>query len=204
MVVDKHCIGGIPGNRTTLIILPIVAAHGMLMPKTSSRAITSPAGTADTMEVLARVELDPARLAPADEVLISVERPLAMDSPAQMVASILSKKLAAGSTHLPIDIPFGPTAKVRRHRDAFNLRKLFEHVGDRLGLHIEVALTDGRQRWVAGSARYWRPATSWWCSATPPPLRWICASAPCGSPGASWSSIPTSVVARVTPLPAIS
>ncbi len=164
LVVDKHCIGGIPGNRTTLIILPIVAAHGMLMPKTSSRAITSPAGTADTMEVLARVELDPARLrdivrrergclawggtarlAPADEVLISVERPLAMDSPAQMVASILSKKLAAGSTHLLIDIPFGPTAKVRRHRDALNLRKLFEYVGDRLGLHIEVALTDGRQ-----------------------------------------------------------
>ena len=164
LVVDKHCIGGIPGNRTTMVILPIVVAHGMLMPKTSSRAITSPSGTADTMEVLARVELDPerlhdivrrergclawggtARLAPADDVLISVERPLAMDSPGQMVASILSKKLAAGSTHLLIDIPVGPTAKVRRRGDALTLRKLFEFVGDRLGLHIEVALTDGRE-----------------------------------------------------------
>ncbi|MEZ5984115.1 MAG: hypothetical protein R3C54_17600 [Parvularculaceae bacterium] len=57
MVVDKHCIGGIPGNRTSMIVAPIVAAHGLYMPKTSSRAITSPAGTADTMEVLARVDL---------------------------------------------------------------------------------------------------------------------------------------------------
>jgi thymidine phosphorylase len=57
LVVDKHCIGGIPGNRTSMLVIPIVAAHGLLCPKTSSRAITSPAGTADTMEVLARVEL---------------------------------------------------------------------------------------------------------------------------------------------------
>jgi thymidine phosphorylase len=62
VVVDKHCIGGIPGNRTSMLVVPIVTAHGMLCPKTSSRAITSPAGTADTMEVLARVELPFERL----------------------------------------------------------------------------------------------------------------------------------------------
>jgi thymidine phosphorylase len=164
LVADKHCIGGVPGNRTTMIVMPIVAAHGMLIPKTSSRAITSPAGTADTMEVLARVDLEPgrlrqivrrergclawggtARLAPADDVLISVERPLSLDSPGQLVASILAKKLAAGSTHLLIDIPVGPTAKVRRYSDALRLRKLFEYVGDSLGLHLEVLLTDGSQ-----------------------------------------------------------
>lgn len=164
LVADKHCIGGVPGNRTTLIVMPIVAAHGLLIPKTSSRAITSPAGTADTMEVLARVDLSPdqlhdivrrergclawggtARLAPADDVLISVERPLSLDSPGQMVASILAKKLAAGSTHLLIDIPVGPTAKVRHHQDALRLRKLFEYVGDSLGLHLEVVITDGSQ-----------------------------------------------------------
>ncbi|HIP53096.1 MAG TPA: thymidine phosphorylase family protein, partial [Chromatiales bacterium] len=164
LVADKHCIGGIPGNRTTMLIVPIVAAHGLLMPKTSSRAITSPAGTADTMEVLAEVNLKPgrmhdivrhqrgclawggtARLAPVDDILISVERPLSMDSPSQMVASILSKKMAAGATHLLIDIPLGPTAKVRDYRAALTLRKLFEFVGDRLGLHLEVMLTDGRQ-----------------------------------------------------------
>lgn len=164
LVVDKHCIGGIPGNRTTMLIVPIVAAHGMLIPKTSSRAITSPAGTADTMEVLADVNLEPAemqrlvqqqrgflawggraRLAPVDDILISVERPLALDSTGQMIASILSKKLAAGSTHLLIDIPVGPTAKVHTYKEALKLRKLFEYVGDRTGIQLEVVITDGRQ-----------------------------------------------------------
>jgi thymidine phosphorylase len=164
LVADKHCIGGIPGNRTTMLIVPIVAAHGMFIPKTSSRAITSPAGTADTMEILAEVELSPdrfhqvvrrlrgciawggtSRLAPVDDILISVERPLALDSPGQMVASILSKKLAAGATHLLIDIPMGPTAKVRNQHEALRLRKLFEYVGDRIGLRTEVIITEAMQ-----------------------------------------------------------
>ncbi|MFZ0487426.1 MAG: thymidine phosphorylase family protein [Arenicellales bacterium] len=164
LVVDKHCIGGIPGNRTSMLVVPIVAAHGMLIPKTSSRAITSPAGTADTMEVLARVELTPqelhkivrsergclawggtSQLAPVDDILISVERPLGIDAMGQMVASILAKKLAAGSTHLLVDIPVGPTAKIRRQSAALQLRKLFEYVGDRIGITLEVMVTDGRQ-----------------------------------------------------------
>lgn len=164
LVADKHCIGGVPGNRTSMLVVPIVAAHGMLIPKTSSRAITSPAGTADTMEILAEVNLSPAklhelvrkhrgclawggtaRLAPVDDILISVERPLGIDSQGQMVASILSKKLAAGSTHLLIDIPVGPTAKVRHMRQALALRKLFEFVGDQLNIHLEVIITNGKQ-----------------------------------------------------------
>ena len=164
LVVDKHCIGGIPGNRTSMLVVPIVAAHGLLCPKTSSRAITSPAGTADTMEVLARVELPlaemhnivreyrgclvwggTAQLSPADDVLISVERPLSIDSPGQMVASILSKKIAAGSTHLLLDIPIGPTAKVRSVPEAQRLRRLFEYVARRLGLVLDVVITDGSQ-----------------------------------------------------------
>lgn len=164
LVADKHCIGGIPGNRTSMLIVPIVAAHGMLIPKTSSRAITSPAGTADTMEVLAKIDLLPevldrlirlergclawggtTRLAPVDDILISVERPLGIDSQGQLVASILSKKLAAGATHLLLDIPVGPSAKVRHMRDAMRLRKLFEYVGDRMSLHLEAVITDGRQ-----------------------------------------------------------
>lgn len=164
LVADKHCIGGIPGNRTSMLVVPIVAAHGMLIPKTSSRAITSPAGTSDTMEVLANVKLDlkklhdivrkhraclawggTAHLSPADDIMIAVERPLGIDSLGQMVASILSKKLSAGSTHLLIDIPVGPTAKVRHMRQAQRLRKLFEFVGDQLGIHLEVIITDGRQ-----------------------------------------------------------
>ncbi len=163
-VVDKHCIGGIPGNRTSMLVVPIVAAHGMLIPKTSSRAITSPAGTADTMEVFAEVDLDfdrlseiarrlrgclawggTADLSPADDVLITVERPLAIDSPGQMVASILSKKLAAGSTHMVLDIPVGATAKVRSMPEAQRLKKLFDYVARQVGLTLEVVITDGRQ-----------------------------------------------------------
>ena len=164
MVVDKHCIGGIPGNRTSMIVVPIVAAHGLTIPKTSSRAITSPAGTADTMEVLARVDLGSdemheivaaesgclvwgghANLSPADDVLISVERPLAIDTPEQMVASILSKKLAAGSTHLILDLPVGPTAKLRDRERFVRLRKLFEYVADQVGISAIVVATDGSQ-----------------------------------------------------------
>ncbi|SEM50724.1 thymidine phosphorylase family protein [Bradyrhizobium sp. OK095] len=164
VVVDKHCIGGIPGNRTSMIVVPIVAAHGLPIPKTSSRAITSPAGTADTMEVLARVNVGidemkaivsacngcliwggHVNLSPADDVLISVERPLSLDTREQMVASIMSKKIAAGSTHLLIDIPVGPTAKVTGAVEAMRLRKLFEFVGDRFGRTVEVITTDGSQ-----------------------------------------------------------
>ncbi|MFA5630228.1 MAG: thymidine phosphorylase family protein [Porticoccaceae bacterium] len=169
LVVDKHCIGGIPGNRTSMVIVPIVAAYGLLCPKSSSRAITSPSGTADTMEVLAEVDLPverlhqivreqrgcltwggTAKLAPADDILISVERPLAIDSVSQMVASILSKKRACGSTHLLIDIPCGPHAKARSMKEAMRLRKLFEYVGDHIGLQVEVVITDGRQPIGAG------------------------------------------------------
>ena len=163
-IVDKHCVGGVPGNRTSMIVVPIVVAHGLPIPKTSSRAITSPAGTADTMEVLANVDVGVDRmqdmvrdiggclvwgghvnLSPADDVLISVERPLSIDTPEQLVASILSKKLAAGSTHLLIDIPVGPSAKFRSQSDAIRLRKLFEYVGRQVGLVIDVTITDGSQ-----------------------------------------------------------
>lgn len=163
-VVDKHCIGGIPGNRTSMLVVPIVAAHGLLCPKTSSRAITSPSGTADTMEVLANVDLPfdvlgeivrthrgclawggTSELSPADDVLISVERPLSVDSPGQMVASILSKKVAAGSSHLLLDLPVGPHAKVRSMPEARQLRRLFEFVAGRMGLTLDVVITDGSQ-----------------------------------------------------------
>jgi len=162
LVLDKHCVGGLPGNRTTPIIVAIVAACGLRIPKTSSRAITSPAGTADTMETLAPVELDvPAmrrvvertggcivwggavRLSPADDVLIRVERPLDLDSQGQLVASILSKKAAAGATHVLIDMPVGPTAKVRSPHAAHQLAHLLRHAAQALGLKLQVVQTDG-------------------------------------------------------------
>ncbi|MFH0898831.1 MAG: thymidine phosphorylase family protein [bacterium] len=164
IVVDKHSVGGLPGNRTTPIVVAIVAAYGLTIPKTSSRAITSPAGTADTMEVLTRVELSVAEmkkvvekehgcivwggavsLSPADDIIIGVERALSLDSEAQLVASILSKKIAAGSTHIAIDIPIGPTAKVRSQETAFKIKNYFEKIGAGLGLTIKVVFGNGTQ-----------------------------------------------------------
>lgn len=164
IVVDKHCVGGLPGNRTTPIVVSIVAAAGLTIPKTSSRAITSPAGTADTVETITNVELDikkikkvvakengcfvwggSVKLSPADDVLIRVERALDVDSEGQMIASVLSKKAAAGSTHVVIDIPIGKTAKVRSINDAEKLKKYFKEVGKAIGLKVKVLLTDGSQ-----------------------------------------------------------
>ena len=163
-VLDKHCVGGLPGNRVSPILVAIVAAAGYRIPKTSSRAITSPAGTADTMEVMAPVALDlPAmrrvveaeggcivwggsvRLSPADDVLIRIERPLDFDSDGQLVASILSKKVAAGSTHILIDLPVGPTAKVRSPEAAISLKARLLATAEALGLQARVLQTDGSQ-----------------------------------------------------------
>ncbi len=164
MVFDKHCIGGLPGNRTTPIVVSIIAAAGLTIPKTSSRAITSPAGTADTMETMTTVDLNldqikqvieqtggclawggAVKLSPADDLLIGVEKSLDIDSEGQMVASVLSKKAAAGSTHIVIDIPVGPTAKVRSQEEALRLQYYFKAVSDVIGFKTEILITDGTQ-----------------------------------------------------------
>lgn len=164
MVIDKHCVGGLPGNRTTPIVVAILAASGLTMPKTSSRAITSPAGTADTMETMTEVSLTleqmkqvvkdqgaclawggSVRLSPSDDILIQVERALDIDSEGQLIASVLSKKIAAGATHVLIDIPVGPTAKVRSKEAADKLADSFRVVAEKLGLIIKILYTDGSQ-----------------------------------------------------------
>jgi len=164
VVVDKHCIGGLPGNRTTPIIVSIVTALGLTMPKTSSRAITSPAGTADTMEVMAPVALlmsqieqvvlqeggciawgGTAQLSPADDILIRIEKALDIDSEGQLIASVLSKKVAAGSSHVIIDMPVGPTAKLRNTKAAEELQAEMQRVAKAIGLKLKVIITDGSQ-----------------------------------------------------------
>lgn len=163
-IVDKHCIGGLPGNRTTPIIVSIVSALGLTMPKTSSRAITSPAGTADTMEVMAPVVLTmqqikkvvekeggciawggAARLSPADDILIKVEKALDIDSEGQLIASVLSKKVSAGSEYVIIDMPVGETAKLRSIEAANLLKVQMEKVAHTIGLKLKVIITDGSQ-----------------------------------------------------------
>lgn len=164
MTVDKHCVGGLSGNRTTPIVVAIVAAYGLYIPKTSSRAITSPAGTADTMEVFTNVTLDiptikkiveqehgcvvwgnAIGISPADDLMIRIERTANLDNMGQMVASILSKKIAIGSTHVVIDIPVGTTAKIRSFVQAEQLKQLLFFIASQFNIKVKIIFTDGSQ-----------------------------------------------------------
>lgn len=163
IIADKHSIGGIPGNRTTPLVVAICAAAGITMPKTSSRAITSAAGTADTIEVLAKVDFSAKELkkivdktgaclawggslglAPADDKLIQVEKLLNIDPEPQLLASILAKKVSVGSKYVLIDIPYGAGAKVTS-RQASALEKKFKILAHMLGIKLEVIRTNGNQ-----------------------------------------------------------
>lgn len=162
--VDKHCIGGVPGNRTTPLVVSLVAAAGYKIPKTSSRAITSPAGTADTMEVLMNVELPANRikevveetngciawgggvnLAPADDEFIRVRESLALDPLEQVLASVLAKKKSVGSDYVLIDIPVGRGAKIVEKEKASDLARHFQDLGDNLDMEIITMISDGSQ-----------------------------------------------------------
>lgn len=164
VVVDKHCVGGLPGNRTTPIVVSIAAANGLVMPKASSRAITSPAGTADTMATLTPVDLDldtlrrvvdaeggclvwsgSMHLSPADDIFVRIERELDIDTEGQLIASVLSKKIAAGATHVVIDIPVGATAKIRSQKAAHQLARRLSATAAHFGLAVRCLLTDGSQ-----------------------------------------------------------
>ena len=164
IVVDKHCIGGIPGNRTTPPAIAIVAEYGLRIPKTSSRAITSPAGTADVMEVMTNIMVPTKDLKKivdkvngclvwggavdlnqSDDIIIGVKKELDLDSRGQMLASIMSKKVAAGSTHILIDVPYGSTAKTKTLETANSLKNDFEKLGKKLGVKVVVNISDGSQ-----------------------------------------------------------
>ncbi len=162
-IVDKHSVGGVPGNRTTPIVVSICAAAGLTVPKSSSRAITSPAGTADVIETIADVEFSmkdlkkiikktgacmvwggSLKIVPADNKIIKIEKILNIDPEAQLIASIMSKKLAVGSKYILIDIPYGKTAKVIKKR-AMILKKKFDYLGKYFHKKLKCLLTDGSQ-----------------------------------------------------------
>ena len=162
-VVDKHCIGGVAGNRTTPIVVSICASAGLKIPKTSSRAITSAAGTADVIEVIAKIDFSIKELkkilsktnacfvwggalglAPVDDKIIKVERIVKIDSTAQLLASILSKKISVDSKYVLIDIPYGPSAKVTKGK-AQKLKLKFLNLSKKFDLKLDVILTDGSE-----------------------------------------------------------
>jgi len=162
--VDKHSIGGVPGNKVSLLIVPIIAATGLKIPKTSSRSITT-IGTADTMEVLAPVDLrleevievvnktngclvwgGALDIAPADDLFIKkVESVLSIDPISQMLASIMAKKVAMGVRYLVVDIPQGKGTKAETMDKALELAHMFVSLGRKLGVQIEAAITYGDQ-----------------------------------------------------------
>lgn len=164
IVADKHSIGGLAGTRTTMILVPIVAAAGFKIPKTSSRAITTPSGTADTMEVLAPVNFVPSQMekivqkvggcivwgghlgmAPADDVIIQVEQPLAFESFDKIIISIMAKKLASDANHIVIDIPVGPTMKITHIKDAEVAARKFSYLAKRFKMRIDLDINETRE-----------------------------------------------------------
>ncbi len=160
IVADKHSIGGLAGNRTSMIVIPIVASLGITIPKTSSRAITSPAGTADTMEVLAKVTFSTQRikqmvhknraclvwggglnLAPADDKILNVSYSISMEPLDKAVVSIMAKKVAAGVTHLIIDMPVGKSTKIPDTKTANYLESKFLYIAKRFNIKTKVIRT---------------------------------------------------------------
>lgn len=163
-VVDKHSVGGLAGNRTTMVAIPIIASLGLLIPKTSSRAITSPSGTADTMEVLAPVTFKADRvraivqaaggcliwggglsIAPADDLIIRVSRPLSLEPYDKMIVSILAKKVAMGVRYLLVDLPYGPGTKVPNLAVGRSIEQRFRSVGRAFDMQVRVKFDAARQ-----------------------------------------------------------
>ena len=162
IIMDKHCIGGVAANRTTAVVVAIIAAAGYMIPKTSSRSITSAAGTADTIEYLCNVNMTGDRLkevvhktkgclawggalnlAPADDKIIRVESPISLDPTGQLIASVLAKKKSVSANHVLIDIPVGRGAKIEDIREAKKLKKKFQKIGRLLKMKMRVIITDG-------------------------------------------------------------
>ncbi len=169
IVADKHCMGGVPGNETTMIMIPLLASLGIKMPKSFSKAITTPAATGECVSVLMDISFSKKEiealikknnaclirggglsLAPADEKLIKVAYPLSMQSYSRTVVSIMAKKYAMGITHLLLDLPVGPTAKIPDMKTAKWLKKKYEYVGKKLGMKVHVEITDALEPIGAG------------------------------------------------------
>ncbi len=169
VVADKHCMGGVPGNETTMIMIPLLASLGIKMPKTFSKSITTPAATWECVDVLMDISFNKQEienlvkkencclvrwwwldLAPADEKLIKVAYPLSMQSFSRTVVSIMAKKYAMWINHSLIDIPVWPTAKVSNKKTALWLKKKYEYIWKKLWMKMIVEITDAKEPIWAG------------------------------------------------------
>ena len=177
IVAGKYCIWWVPGNETTMIVIPILASLWITMPKTFSKAITSPAATGECVNVLMDIEFDKQEvirltdkvwaclvwneklnLAPVNDRIIKVSSPLGMEPYARMISSIMAKNYAMWINHCLIDIPMWPTAKVVTMKDAKRVAKRFRDIWEYLWIKMDVQVTDwsepiGRWIWACLQAR---------------------------------------------------
>ncbi len=164
MVVDQHCLGGVPADKTDLIILAIVSAYGLPIAKPAIRSLTSCAGVADTMGVLANVDFNAAKFqklvranngalvdydsmeeTKVHHLLHDVRSQLGINQNELVLASIIAMMISCGVSHLVLDIPVGANARVRSTNEAIRIRKQVEYIGDMLGLSIDAVVTDGSE-----------------------------------------------------------
>jgi len=160
--VDKHSTGGV-GDKTSLIIAPVVAATGLKVPMISGRGLGHTGGTLDKLESIpgfnVNLSLDEfrrvlaecgcaligqtAEIAPADKSLYALRDVTGtVESPNLICASIMSKKLAEGIDALVLDVKTGSGAFMKRHEDAVHLAQLMVETGVRMGKRVVALITD--------------------------------------------------------------
>ncbi len=157
-----HSIGGVAGDRSSMIVVPIIASLGLCIPKTSSGAISSASSTADAMSVLAPVSLKvgevekvikktnaclvwggAGELAAADDRLIKVRYSLHLDPSSFIISSILAKKLAESINFFLLDIPVGRGAKIEKIAEGRKLAREFEKISKNLKINMKSIITNG-------------------------------------------------------------
>jgi pyrimidine-nucleoside phosphorylase len=163
--VDKHSTGGV-GDKTSLILAPLVAAGGLFVPMISGRGLGHTGGTLDKLESIPgfRVALSVAefqrvlkacgccmigqteKIAPADRKLYALRDVTAtVESPYLICASIMSKKLAEGTDGLVLDVKTGSGAFMKKEEDAVFLAELMVETGERMGKQMAALITDMSQ-----------------------------------------------------------
>lgn len=163
--VDKHSTGGV-GDKTSLVLAPLVAAAGLYVPMISGRGLGHTGGTLDKLESIPgfRVGLPVAefhrvlkacgasmigqteKVAPADRKLYALRDVTGtVESPYLICASIMSKKLAEGTDALVLDVKTGSGAFMKKEEDAVFLAQLMVETGELMGKQMAALITDMNQ-----------------------------------------------------------
>jgi pyrimidine-nucleoside phosphorylase len=163
--VDKHSTGGV-GDKTSLVIAPIVAAGGLKVPMISGRGLGHSGGTLDKLESIPGFNVNlslaefrhvmetcgcsligqTAEIAPADKKMYALRDVTGtVESPGLICASIMSKKLAEGIDALVLDVKTGSGAFMKKIEDAANLAELLVETGKRMGKNVVALITDMNQ-----------------------------------------------------------